>query len=132
MNAKLKKILKISALITAVLMLTLGSILYYALGTTSGMKFIVSKVNSSLSDILTITADIDEGSVLNGFKTDSYFEVNVKDVVIIRANSLDLKYHALGYLSTDVFKIDHLIADKLEVELTYQSDEEESSEEEGK
>lgn len=130
MNAKLKKILKISALITAVLMLTLGSILYYALGTTSGMKFIVSKVNSSLSDILTITADIDEGSVLNGFKTDSYFEVNVKDVVVIRANSLDLKYHALGYLSSDVFKIDHLIADKLEVELTYQSDEEESSEEE--
>lgn len=128
MNVKIKKFLKISALITAVLMLTVGSVLYYALSTTSGMKYIVSKVNSSLSDILSITADIDEGSVLGGFKTDSYFEVNVKDVVIIRANSLDLKYHALGYLSTDIFKIDHLIADKLEVELTYKSDEDESTE----
>lgn len=92
------------------------------------MKFIVSKVNSSLSDVLTITADIDEGSVLDGFKTDSYFEVNVKDVVIVRANNIDLKYHALGYLSTDIFKIDYLKADKLEVELVYKDDEESSEE----
>jgi len=130
MNVRLKKTLKYSAVILTVLMLTVGAVLYYVLSTTSGMKYIISKVNSSLSDVLTITADIDEGSVLDGFKTDSYFEVNVKDVVIVRANSIDLKYHALGYLSTDVFKIDHLNADKLEVELVYNSDDSEESEDE--
>ncbi|MBP5244804.1 MAG: hypothetical protein J6Z28_08835, partial [Succinivibrio sp.] len=126
MNVRLKKTLKYSAVILTVLMLTVGAVLYYALATTSGMKYIISKVNSSLSDVLTITADIEDGSVLDGFKTDSYFEVNVKDVVIVRANSIDLKYHALGYLSTDVFKIDYLNADKLEVELVYNSDDSEA------
>ncbi len=126
MDKRIRKVLKYAAIVLTAFMLVVGSVLYYALATTSGMKFIISKVNSSFSDILSITADIEDGSVLTGLKTDKYFEVNVKDIVIVRANSIDLKYHALGYLSTDIFKVDKLIADKLEVELVYDSDSDDS------
>ncbi len=130
MSERLKKALKIAAASFAGIVLLLAGILYYALGTTSGLNFIISKVNSSLGDILHITADIDEGDVLHGFHTDRYFEVNVKDVVIVRADNIDLNYSVLGYLATNTFEISKLKADKLEVELTYKDDGTEESAEE--
>lgn len=77
----------------------------------------IARVNSALSDYVKITADIEKGSVLTGFKTTKPFEVLVYDVVDVRAKKLNIEYDGLGYLAISRLDINLIDADTLEVEL---------------
>ena len=112
-----RKSVKIIALIGSMFMILILTVLFYILATTSGLRFVVSRVNSALGDYVKITADIEKGSVLTGFKTKGPFDVLVYDVVDVRAKSLNLEYDGLGYLATSRLDINLIDADTLEVEL---------------
>ena len=99
MSKKAKAIFKYTLLALGSLCLCIFGFLYYLLATTSGLNSLINFANSKFSDVLTITSDIQEGSVLKGFKTDKYFEVLVKDIVSVRADKLNIKYGVLSYLT---------------------------------
>lgn len=122
MKVSTKKIVKFIAYSFISLFVVIFCALYFLLATTAGMRFAVSKVNDYFSDTLKITANITNGDLLHGLKLDDYFEVNVFDIVIVRANKIDLSYSVSNYFLKDVFLIEHLKTDKLEVELTYKGD----------
>lgn len=122
MKVSTKKILKLLAYSFISLCVVFFCALYFLLATTAGMRFAVSKVNDYFSDTLKITANITNGDLLHGVRLDDYFEVNVFDIVIVRANKIDLSYSVSNYFLKDVFLIEHLKTDKLEVELTYKGD----------
>lgn len=104
-------------LLSIVVVLPLFAALYYLLATNSGLVFLVNNVNNYLSDYVKITAKFDRGDVLHGFETKNYFEVNVIDTVIVRADKLELNYNVIDYITKGAFVIDKLDATKLEVEL---------------
>ena len=104
-------------LLSIVVGLPLFAALYYLLATNSGLVFLVNNVNNYLSDYVKITAKFDRGDVLHGFETKNYFEVNVIDTVIVRADKLELNYNVIDYITKGAFVIDKLDATKLEVEL---------------
>lgn len=112
-----KKTIKIAALVGSVISILIFSALFYLFATTSGLRFVIARVNSALSDYVKITADIEKGSVLTGFKTTKPFEVLVYDVVDVRAKKLNIEYDGLGYLAISRLDINLIDADTLEVEL---------------
>lgn len=117
MSKKAKAIFKYTLLALGSLCLCIFGFLYYLLATTSGLNSLINFANSKFSDVLTITSDIQEGSVLKGFKTDKYFEVLVKDIVSVRADKLNIKYGVLSYLTKNVFEVSLIDATNLKVEL---------------
>lgn len=129
MTRKVSKFLKIFSLALFLGFMCFCCAFYYLFSTTDGLKFLVNKTNSLFSDSVKITASIESGSVLKGFSTDSYFEVEVKDIVSVRANKLSLEYDAWSILSRNAFIVDRIKGDKLEVELyDFDSDDSTSSE----
>ena len=117
MKHRLLKILAYTLLAVLVFVMLLVGAAGYLCGTTHGMRFIIKTVNENLAEYVSITADIKEGSIFKGFSTDSYFEVDVKDIVTISADNLNIKYSVLGFLTRGVFEVTTLSADKLEVKL---------------
>lgn len=128
MHRYVKKGIKYMLLAFFMMLIVLFAALYYLLSTTGGLRYLIDTTNSLLKDTVEITADIKEGSVLDGFHTDSLLKVDVKDVVIIKADRFHIDYKLLGYLVTDIFRVEKLEADKLEVILTYESEPEDENE----
>lgn len=112
-----KKTIKIAALTGSVIAVLILSALFYLLATTAGLRLVIAGVNSALSDYVKITADIEKGTVLTGFKTTKPFDVLVYDVVDVRAKKLNIEYDGLGYLAISRLDINLIDADTLEVEL---------------
>ena len=90
MTRKVSKFLKIFSLALFLGFMCFCCAFYYLFSTTDGLKFLVNKTNSLFSDSVKITASIESGSVLKGFSTDSYFEVEVKDIVNNTAKNLTM------------------------------------------
>lgn len=129
MKRKVSKFFKIFSLVLFLGIICFSSIFYYFFATTEGLKFLINKTNSLFTDTIKITANIESGSVLKGFKTDSYFEFLVKDIVSIRADNFDLQYDAWTILSRNALIVDRIKASKLEVELyDFESEDTESTE----
>ncbi|MGN0902397.1 MAG: hypothetical protein ACI4M9_03855, partial [Succinivibrio sp.] len=117
MKHGLKRFLKIAAPVIMLPFIFLLTVLYYLLFTTSGLNFLIDTANSSFKEYVKITADIKEGSVISGFKTDSYFEIYVPGEVTVRADSIYLDYSVKEYILHNTFVVNTLDAKKLEVEL---------------
>lgn len=117
MKRKVSKFFKIFSLGLFLGIICFSCIFYYFFSTTAGLKFLINKANTLFSDSVKITANIESGSVLKGFKIDSKFELLVKDIVSVRADKIDLQYDAWTIFSKNALIVDKIQASKLEVEL---------------
>lgn len=114
----LKKLLSLRVLaVLGVVVLLLAAFLYFLLGTTKGARTAVSVVNSLLEGVVSVKADITEGSLWRGFKTQDGLVVELPEIIKISASDFDLAYSLHGIFEPLELEVDHIKADDLTVAL---------------
>ncbi len=97
------------------LLVVLGGVLYYFLGTLSGARQGLELANNFIPDFIFIDTTIKSGSVLEGLQLGETL-VDIKDIVAINADSLTLDYD-LWQLTDGLFAVQTLEATNLGVSL---------------
>ncbi|MBO6258378.1 MAG: translocation/assembly module TamB domain-containing protein [Succinivibrio sp.] len=121
MVSALKKLLWVALSCLIAILLIACITFYYLTGTTHGSRALLEKSREYLRDYVEIEAEITEGSLLFGFKSDKPISVVVPEVVTITSDSLDLNYNVFDLITKNVLVIDLLSIPNLKVNLLISS-----------
>ncbi|HIV15409.1 MAG TPA: translocation/assembly module TamB domain-containing protein [Candidatus Avisuccinivibrio pullicola] len=121
MRPWLRKTLKITGGVLLGLLLVMAGTLTWLLGSTSGARFAASTASDLLKGTLTLSLDIQGGTLWSGLDTGKV-EVTVPDVVSVTADSLSLHYALEELILRNVFEVAKLHSEKLRVTLLVKDD----------
>ena len=109
------RLFKWTILSVMALLLVIGGVLYYFLGTLNGARQGLAIANNFIPESIIIDTTIKSGSILEGLSLGETL-VDIKDIVAINADSLTLEYD-LWQLKDGLFQVSTLEATNLGVSL---------------
>lgn len=111
-----KLILKITLYVLAFVLILIAALTFYLGFTSSGARFIINKVNSSVDQILNIDGQIIDGSLASGLELKD-FRLDVFDVVIVSSDYIKLNYSIFDVLTKNALIVNKLETNDLRVHL---------------